>query len=90
MNRRVSRRAAIVGGVAAVAAIAAATAGRTLLAGAPSPEAEEAAYANLLAEVHDDYVNGRVVEHQGWVLSQHEFDSIGARQGQRPGRSALS
>ena len=42
--------------------------------------AEEADYAKLLAEVHDDYVNGRVVEHQGWVLSQHEFDTLGPRQ----------
>ena len=43
-------------------------------------DAAEAAYAKLLADVHADYVNGRVVEHNGWVLSQHEFDTIASRQ----------
>jgi hypothetical protein len=69
------------GGVAAIALVAGgATATKLLVVDRRSPEAQDAEYAKLLAEVRDDYVNGRVVEHQGWVLSQHEFDTLASRE----------
>ena len=76
------RRNLLVGaGVAAIALVAGgATATRLLVVDQDSPEAEDAAYARLLGEVHDDYINGRVVEYQGWVLSQHEFDTLANRE----------
>ena len=81
MKRAIPRRSLLIGGAAAVVVIGGgAAAVRNFLPASRSPDAEEADYAKLLAEVHDDYVNGRVVEHQGWVLSQHEFDTLGLRQ----------
>ena len=81
---KLSRRTMVLGGAAAaVVVVAAGGAGWVLrdhLPGGRTPEMEEADYAKLLADVRDDYVNGRVVEHEGWVISQHEFDTIGARQ----------
>jgi hypothetical protein len=53
-----------------------------------SPEDEAADYAKLLSDVHDDYINGRVVEHQGWVLSQHEFDTLGVRESEAAARKS--
>jgi len=81
MTVLLKRRTLLIGGGVTVLAVVAggAAATRMLPAGLRSPEAEDADYAKLLAEVHDDYVNGRVVEHQGWVLSQHEFDTLGSR-----------
>jgi hypothetical protein len=77
-----TRRMVLVGGGVAAAAVIAggAVASRILLTGPRSAESDAADYAKLLAEVHDDYVNGRVVEHEGWVLSQHEFDTLASRQ----------
>jgi hypothetical protein len=80
MTEKLSRRTVLLGSGAVVVAGAAAFGTlRAIGMRAPSPEAAAAAYAALLADVHDDYVNGRVVEHMGWVLSQHEFDTIDAR-----------
>jgi len=55
---------------------------------ARSPDDAAADYAKLLADVHDDYVNGRVVEHQGWVLSQHELDTLDMRVAEAAQRKA--
>jgi hypothetical protein len=87
MRGSVQRRSLLIGGgVAAIALVAGgATAARLLVVDSSSPEAQDAAYAKLLAEVRDDYVNGRVVEHQGWVLSQHEFDTLASRE-KRPAK----
>ncbi len=49
------------------------------IAAASSANAVAADYVKLLADVHADYVNGRVVVHEGWVLSEHEFAAIQAR-----------
>jgi len=82
MTGTMKRRNLLVGaGVAAIALVAGgAAATRLLVTDQSSPEAEDAAYAKLLSEVRDDYVNGRVVEYQGWVLSQHEFDTLASRE----------
>jgi hypothetical protein len=82
MTRSIGRRAVLVGAAAVVATIGigATPVHPTAPAPAQAANAAEAAYAKLLADVHADYVNGRVVEHNGWVLSQHEFDTIGSRQ----------
>jgi hypothetical protein len=84
MSARITRRAVVAGGVAGVA-VAAAGGGYAALRLLPprTADSEAAEYAKLLAEVHADYVNGRVVEHEGWILSQHEFDTIGVRQAER-------
>ena len=75
MTRSVGRRTLLVSGAAAIMTIGSGAApAKTVPAPARSADAAEAAYAKLLAQVHDDYVNGRVVEHQGWILSMHEFD----------------
>jgi hypothetical protein len=77
----------MLGGAAAVGVVAVGGAGwvfRGRLPGAHSAETDEAAYTKLLADVRDDYANGRVVEHQGWVISQHEFDTLGTRQANEP------
>ena len=75
-------------GVGAAALIAGGAVGfRGIVARTRSADAEAAEYATLLADVHDDYVNGRVVEHHGWVLSQHEFDTIEERKTDRDAAS---
>ena len=56
-----------------------------VLPGWRSPEADGDEFVRLLSDVHDDYINGRVVEHEGWVLSQHEFDTIPQRQHEQTG-----
>jgi hypothetical protein len=82
MNSTMTRRAVLAAGAAA-ATVAVVSGGgaamRSLVPATESPEAEASDFVRLLAEVHDDYVNGRVVEHRGWVLAQHEFDTIGLR-----------
>jgi len=83
MTRSIGRRAVLAGAAGAIAVIG--TGAAAVHPTAPAPpsrpaDAAEAAYAKLLADVHADYVNGRVVEHNGWVLSQHEFDTIASRQ----------
>jgi len=85
------RRSLLVGGAVAVVALGGGAAwyGRNLLPGAHTAESDAADYAKLLADVRDDYINGRVVEHEGWVLSQHEFDTIGSRAG-KSASSAVS
>jgi hypothetical protein len=88
---KLGRRTVLAGGTAAVVAVAvggAAVAFRSYLPGTRTAESEAADYAKLLADVRDDYVNGRVVEHDGWVLSQHEFDTLDARQAEKPVRPA--
>ena len=83
MTRTIGRRTVLTGAAGAIAAIGV---GATPVhptapkAPAQAANAAEAAYAKRLADVHADYVNGRVVEHNGWVLSQHEFDTIASRQ----------
>jgi len=81
MTGSVKRRSLLLGGGVAAIVLVAGGAAATKLLGVDrgSPEAEDADYAKLLGEVHEDYVNGRVVEHQGWVLSQHEFDTLSSR-----------
>lgn len=81
MTRSIGRRTLLGGAAGAIAMIGSGAAAVRPPTPAPRPaDAAEAAYAKLLADVHDDYVNGRVVEHNGWVLSQHELDTIGSRQ----------
>jgi hypothetical protein len=88
MRRRINRRLLLAGGGAALLAVAGGVIGvRTIAQRTRSADDEAAEYATLLADVHDDYVNGRVVEHHGWILSQHEFDSIAARKADRAGAS---
>lgn len=86
MKQRLNRRVLIAGGGTALLALAGGAVGmRTIAQRARSADDEAAEYATLLADVHDDYVNGRVVEHHGWILSQHEFDTIEVRKGERAG-----
>lgn len=57
----------------------------------PAQRAADAAaadYVALLSKVHDDYVNGRVVEHDGWVLSEHEFETIDMRKAENAAAAA--
>jgi hypothetical protein len=80
MKRPISRRMALAGAGAAALIVGGGAVGvRGIVMRTRSADTEAAAYAALLADVHDDYVNGRVVEHHGWVLSQHEFDTIDQR-----------
>ena len=86
VKKGVSRRTLLAGGAAAVVVVGAGAFAATRLLGIEefgfgdkSPDAEDAAYVKLLSEVHDDYVNGRVVVHEGWILSQHELDTIDSR-----------
>ncbi|HTJ56779.1 MAG TPA: hypothetical protein VL418_04340 [Devosiaceae bacterium] len=75
------RRTLLAGAAAALVTVGGgAAAPRTLEQAARSADAEEASYAKLLAEVHDDYINGRVVQHEGWILSQHEVAMATANQ----------
>ena len=86
---KLTRRTMLIGGGAAVIVVAGGgAAALRFWSGSHTPEAEAATYAKLLADVHDDYVNGRVVEYQGWVLSQHEFDTIDARRNEAPAKPA--
>ena len=87
MRKPVSRRVVLAGAGAAALIVGGAVAMRSIVARTRSADAEAAEYATLLADVHDDYVNGRVVEHHGWVLSQHEFDTIEARKTDRDAAS---
>lgn len=83
MTRSFGRRTVLTAAAGAVAAIGIGAApARPAAPAAPAKAANaaETAYAKLLADVHADYVNGRVVEHNGWILSQHEFDTIASRQ----------
>jgi len=84
MSNSLNRRALLAGGGAAAAIV---LAGGSFAATQPpsfgEPDAADkaaAAYVELLAEVRDDYVNGRVVEHDGWIISQHELDTLADRQ----------
>ena len=79
MRKPVSRRVVLAGVGAAALIVGGAVGMRGIVTRTRSADAEAAEYATLLADVHDDYVNGRVVEHHGWVLSQHEFDTIDQR-----------
>ena len=83
MRKPVSRRVVLAGVGAAALIVGGAVGMRGIVTRTRSADAEAAEYATLLADVHDDYVNGRVVEHHGWVLSQHEFDTIEARRTDR-------
>jgi hypothetical protein len=86
MRAAVRRRTLLSAG--AIVALAALGTGSRLLPGATGAvaqsdsdaDADAESYVELLKEVHDDYVGGHVVEYEGWVLSQHEFDTIGTRQ----------
>ncbi|MDR3472895.1 MAG: hypothetical protein P4M09_14625 [Devosia sp.] len=86
MTRR-TMLAAVGAGACVVAVSGGGAAMRSLVPATQSPETEAADFVRLLADVHDDYVNGRVVEHAGWILSQHEFDTIGARTAERAHRA---
>jgi hypothetical protein len=96
MKKSLSRRMLLAGGGAAVVVVGAGGFAATRLLdadefgfGGKSPDSEAAAYVKLLADVQDDYVNGRVVQHDGWILSQHEFDTIDSR-ARRPAQPATT
>ena len=91
MKRPITRRVLLVGAGATALVVGGGAIGmRSILMHTRSADAEAAEYATLLADVHDDYVNGRVVEHHGWVLSQHEFDTIAERKAVRSDAAATS
>ena len=91
MKRPITRRVLLVGAGATALVVGGGAIGvRGILMHTRSADAEAAEYATLLADVHDDYVNGRVVEHHGWVLSQHEFDTIEERKADRGDAAATS
>ena len=80
MTRLIKRRALIIGAGAAIVVVGGgAAAVKALIPGIRPADAAAADYAALLADVHDDYVNGRVGEYEGWVLSQHELDTLDSR-----------
>jgi hypothetical protein len=84
VKRPITRRVLLVGAGATALVVGGGAIGmRSLALHTRSADAEAAEYATLLADVHDDYINGRVVEHHGWVLSQHEFDTIEERKADR-------
>ena len=89
MSIPLNRRALLAGGGAAVAIVLVGggfAASRLLpLGGASTPDTAAEAYVKLLTAVRDDYVDGDVVEHDGWILSQHEFDTLAERQKSKPG-----
>jgi hypothetical protein len=89
MSKPLNRRAVLAGGGAAVAIVLVGggfAATRLLPLGeANTPDTAAEAYVKLLAEVRDDYVNGHVVEHDGWIISQHELDTLSERQKTKPG-----
>jgi hypothetical protein len=89
MNKPLNRRALLAGGGAAVAIVLVGggfAATRLLPLGeSNSPDAAAEAYVKLLAEVRDDYIDGKVVEHDGWIISQHEQDTLAERQKGRAG-----
>jgi hypothetical protein len=84
MSNPLNRRALLAGGGAAVAIVLVGggfAATRLLPLGETgSPDAAAEAYVKLLAEVRDDYINGNVVEHDGWIISQHEQGTLAERQ----------
>jgi hypothetical protein len=85
MTTSIRRRSLLAGAAATLATVGGGAAApravnQALRQAARSADAEEASYAKLLAAVHDDYVNGRVVMHEGWIISQHEFAMLTARQ----------
>ena len=89
MKQRITRRVLLVGAGATALVVGGGAIGlRNVIMHTRSADAEAAEYASLLADVHDDYVNGRVVEHHGWVLSQHEFDTIAERKTPVPDAAA--
>jgi hypothetical protein len=89
MNKPLNRRALLAGsGAAAVIALVGGgfAASRLLPLGeGNAPDTAAEAYVKLLAEVRDDYVNGHVVEHDGWIISQHELDTLAERHKAKPG-----
>jgi hypothetical protein len=93
MNSTTTRRAVLAAGAAA-ATVAVVSGGgaamRSLVPATQSPETEASDFVRLLADVHDDYVNGRVAEYRGWVLSQHELDTIGLRRTEQDTAGAIS
>jgi hypothetical protein len=89
MTGKIERRTVLLGGGAAVAAAIGGLAAVRLLPGPGPADADAEGFVSLLAEVHDDYVNGRVAEHDGWVLSQHELDTIGSRVRHLPSSAAV-
>jgi hypothetical protein len=96
MTHQMRRRTLLLGASAAMLAATGAL-GRSTTAKPPLPalppgqraaDAAAATYVDLLSKVHDDYVNGRVVEHDGWVLSEHEFQTIDIRRAANAAASA--
>jgi hypothetical protein len=85
----IKRRTVLLGGGAAAAAAIGGLTALRLLPGPGPADADAESFVSLLAEVHDDYVNGRVAEHDGWVLSQHELDTIGRRTRHLPSSAAM-
>jgi hypothetical protein len=89
MSKFLNRRAVLAGGGAAVAVVLVGggfAATRFLPLGeAHTPDKAAEAYVKLLAEVRGDYINGDVVEHDGWIISKHELETLAERQKARPG-----
>lgn len=88
MSKPLNRRTVLAGGGAALAIVlvgGGVAATRLLPLGeAHTPDTAAEAYVRLLAEVRNDYVNGNVVEHDGWIISQHELDTLAERQKAKP------
>ena len=83
MSRSLNRRALLAGGgaVAIIAVGGGYAATRLLPFGASdTPDAAAEDYVRLLTEVRQDYINGRVVEHEGWIVSQLEVDTLASRE----------
>lgn len=90
MSRSLNRRALLAGGGAAVVVVVGGgfAATRLLPFGASdTPDAAAEDYVRLLTEVRQDYINGRVVEHEGWIVSQHEVDTLASRETGKAGAS---
>lgn len=89
MTHGIKRRSLLLGASAAMLAATGALGKQvTLPPGQRAADAAAATYVDLLSKVHDDYINGRVVEHDGWVISQHEFATIDIRRAENQAAAA--
>lgn len=90
MSKTLNRRALLAGGgAAAVIVVGGGFAATRLLpfAASDTPDAAAEDYVRLLSEVRQDYIDGRVVQHDGWIVSQHELDTLASRETGKPGAS---
>jgi hypothetical protein len=83
MSKSLNRRALLAGGgAAAIVVVGGGFAATKLLpfGAADTPDAAAEEYVRLLTEVRQDYINGRVEQHEGWIVSQHELDTLASRE----------